>query len=369
MPQQPPSRATPLPPDDGAPEHDGRDARQLHEVYGTPPAGRPAGSSSARPPSKRQQARQAQRPQKSLQGRTARRSVRLLAVLLVLLAGLVAGVGWFFGAGPAGLVSLPDVADSTLADARAVLEREGLASLSTEEVFDEQVLEGVVIATEPAAASPVRRFERVELIVSKGPELFAVPDVVGRTRAEATEELRAAGLAVGGLEEEYSESAPADEVVRQSPGQGAERRRASTVDLVVSRGPAPIAVPDVTGRPAKEAVAALEQAGLEARVADGREYSRTVPEGAVARQDPSGAPGTEVQRGTAVTLTLSQGPRMVKVPSVFSLPEERAVATLEAAGFTVQVDYTFGSAVLGLVAGQSPTGEQPEGSTIRITVT
>jgi serine/threonine-protein kinase len=60
---------------------------------------------------------------------------------------------------------------------------------------------------------------------------------------------------------------------------------------------------------------------------------------------------------------------MVRVPSVFSLPEERAVAVLEEAGFAVQVDYTFGSAVLGLVAGQSPTGEQPEGTTIRITVT
>ena len=53
--------------------------------------------------------------------------------------------------------------------------------------------------------------------------------------------------------------------------------------------------------------------------------------------------------GTTVTLTLSQGPRLVRVPNVFSLTEARAVAALEDAGFTVQVDYTFGSAVLGLV--------------------
>jgi beta-lactam-binding protein with PASTA domain len=366
MPQQPPSWSAPLP-GAAAPAGDAHGGERLEaaEVHGAMPTGRPGGS-TVRPPSKRQQARQAQRPQKTLHGTTARRSVRILAVLLVLLAGLVAGVGWLFGAGPAGMVSLPDVANAPLAEARAVLEREGLASVSTEEVFDEQVVEGLVIATEPAAASPVRRFERVELIVSKGPELFAVPDIVGRTQAEAAEDLRAAGLAVGGLGEEYSESVPAGEVIRQVPGQGAERRRDSAVDLVVSLGPAPIAVPEVSGLPAKEAVAALERAGLEVEVEEAREFSATVPAGSVAGQDPS---GVAVQRGTTVTLTLSQGPRMVRVPSVFSLPEERAVAVLEEAGFAVQVDYTFGSAVLGLVAGQSPTGEQPEGTTIRITVT
>ncbi|MHA7208291.1 protein kinase domain-containing protein [Arthrobacter sp. MDT1-65] len=393
MPQQPPWAAPPLPdtasPTGTAPRADPHDARH-HDVGAGDPEGdvpdrddlrgrqplagrglpprRPAGS-SVRLPSKRQQARQAQRPQKSLQGRAARRSVRLLAVLLVLLAGLVAGAGWLFGAGPAGMVSLPDVANAPLAEARAALEREGLASLSTEEVFDEQVLAGLVIATDPAAASPIRRFERVELIVSKGPELFAVPDVVGRTQAEATEDLVAAGLAVGGVAEEYSESAAAGEVLRQSPATGTERRRDSAVDLVVSRGPAPITVPDVRGLPAEEAVVALEQAGLGAAVADAREYSRSVPAGAVASQDPSGTSGAGVRRGTTVTLTLSQGPRLVKVPSVFSLPEERAVAALEAEGFAVEVDYTFGSAVLGLVAGQSSIGEEPEGTTIRITVT
>lgn len=342
-------------------EHDAHAA-----VRGTGgPDGRPAGS-TARALTRRQQARQAQRPQKALLGRTARRSVRVFVVLLILLAGLVAGAGWLFGSGPAGLVSLPDVADVPLAEARAALKEEGFASLTTDEVFSESVLAGLVIATDPTASSPVRRFERVELIVSKGPELFRVPDLVGRTGVDAAAGIGAAGLAVGALDEEYDDTVPAGLVLRQSPEEGAERRRNAPVDLVVSLGPAPIAVPDVTGLTEQEAIAALEQAGLEATVSDTPEYSRTVPAGAVLAQSPA---GTEVQRGTAVALTLSRGPRMVRVPSVFSLTEERAVAALEDAGFTVQVDYTFGAAVLGLVAGQSPTGEQPEGTTIRITVT
>lgn len=328
-------------------------------------AGGPGGS-TARQLSKRQQARQAQRPQKTLRGRTGRRSVRLLVALLILLAGLVAGLGWIFGAGPAGVVTLPDVANVPLGEARAVLEDQGLVSVSTEEAFDEEVLAGLVIGTDPAANTEVRRFQRVDLLVSRGPELFAVPELGGRSQAEATAELEAAGLAVGALDEEYSESVPAGGILRQDPAQGAELRRGSVVDLVVSLGPAPIAVPDVVGLAEQDAVDALEEAGLVPVVGEAREYSRTVPAGAVAGQSPS---GTEVQRGTGVTLTLSRGPRLVQVPSVFSLSEERAVDVLEAAGFEVQVDYTFGSAVLGLVAGQSPSGEQPEGSVIRITVT
>ncbi|WDF34492.1 PASTA domain-containing protein [Arthrobacter agilis] len=340
-------------PDPGSDAHDA-----VHPATGS-------GGTPARSMTKRQQARQAQRPQKTLQGKGARRSARVLVVLLILLAGLVAGAGWLFGAGPAGLVTLPDVTNVPLAEARAVLDGQGLAA-SAEEVFDETVLEGLVIASEPAASTDVRRFERVELTVSKGPELFSVPDVAGRTGVKAAAALGAAQLAVGALEEEYSESVAAGEVIRQAPEAGVERRRNSTVDLVVSRGPAPVAVPEVVGLGEQDAVAAVEEAGLDASVAELREFSRTVPSGAVVSQSTSGA---ELERGSVVTLTLSQGPRMVKVPNVFSLSEDRAVEALEAAGFTVQVDYTFGSAVLGLVAGQSPAGEQPEGTTIRITVT
>ncbi|BBE22446.1 hypothetical protein MN0502_13290 [Arthrobacter sp. MN05-02] len=173
------------------------------------------------------------------------------------------------------------------------------------------MLAGLVIGTDPTASSQVRRFERVELIVSKGPELFHVPDLVGRTGVDAAAAIGAAGLAVGALDEEYDDTTPAGLVLRQRPEEGAERRRNAPVDLVVSLGPAPIAVPDVTGLTEQEAITALEQAGLEATVNDTPEYSSTVPAGAVLAQSPA---GTEVQRRTVIALTLSRGPRMVRVP-------------------------------------------------------
>ncbi|KNC17666.1 hypothetical protein AC792_14020, partial [Arthrobacter sp. RIT-PI-e] len=264
-----------------------------------PGVGRAPGADGRRP-SRRQAARAARRPRASLPGRARRRLAPLLVVLLVLLAALVTAGSWFFGAGPAGTVTLPDLADRPLAEARSVLIEQGIGSVSTQEVFDDDVLAGLVVGTDPAAATEIRRYEQVELLVSRGPELFAVPDVTGENRTRATAELEAAGFAPGGLREEYSETIGAGVVLAQDPGAGAERPRGTAVELVVSRGPAPIAVPDVRGSDEADAVAALEDAGLRAEVSRDREYSGTVPAGAVLAQSPADG---AVQRGTTVTLT------------------------------------------------------------------
>ena len=92
----------------------------------------------------------------------------------------------------------------------------------------------------------------------------------------------------------------------------------------------------------------------------------TVPAGSVLSQSPAGG---QLRPGESVTLSISAGPRILPVPDVFSDSEADAVAALEEAGFTVEVEYAFGRPVLGLVAGQDLTGEHPEGSTVTITVT
>nr|WP_263971914.1 PASTA domain-containing protein [Arthrobacter sp. 147(2020)] len=314
----------------------------------------------------KQQAKAAQRPEKSLHpGHRGRRNA-LWIVLLLLLAGLAAGVGWFFGVGPGALATMPDVVNRSVAQAELLLAESGLDSPRSEEEFHDEVESGLVIRSEPAAQTQLRRYESVELFVSKGPELFAVPNVVNRSEASATEQLGGTELAVGEITREFSADVADGLVISQTPAAGEQSPRGTAVNLVVSQGPEPIDVPVVSGLSRAEAVEAIEAAGLVAAVAPDGENSRDIPEGAVVGQSPSGG---QLTRGETVTLTLSLGPRLVEVPNVFSQREEAAVAELEAAGFVVVVDYTFGSSVLGLVAGQDLTGEQPEGSTVTITVT
>lgn len=314
---------------------------------------------------RKDQARAAQRPEKELRPGNARRRNTLIVVLLALLALLAALAGWFFGLGPGAPVAVPDVSSRSVSAAQALLTNAGLSS-SAEPVYSDSVAEGLVIESEPGALSSVRPWEEVQLLVSLGPELFAVPETAGLAEATAAATLVAAGFGVGEVTRQFSESVADGEVIASAPVAGEQVPAGTLIGLSVSQGPEPLEVPSVSGLPEEEAVRVLESAGFTAAVESERINDASVPAGAVLSQSPAEG---QLRRGEAVTLTISAGPRILTVPDVFSTPEAEAVATLEEAGFNVEIDYAFGRAVLGLVAGQDLTGDHPEGSTVTITVT
>ncbi len=63
-----------------------------------------------------------------------------------------------------------------------------------------------------------------------------IPDVVGKTKAEAESEITSAGLIIGIITEEYSNTVPVGKVIRTNPTAGTEVNKGSKVDLVISRG-------------------------------------------------------------------------------------------------------------------------------------
>nr|WP_269440053.1 Stk1 family PASTA domain-containing Ser/Thr kinase [Arthrobacter sp. zg-Y916] len=333
------------------------------EDYVSPRAGRRQARRDFKARQK-QSSRDAQRPEVSLRsGRPRRRGV-LLALLLTLLIAAAAFAGWFFGAGPGALVAVPDVSNTSVEAAGARLGEEGLR-YTTDEVYDEVVAAGLAIGTEPGAAEEIRRFQPVTLLVSRGPELFAVPNVIQRTQEDAGEQLTDAGLAVGTVTEEFSEDIPAGQVLAQVPAADAELRRGTPVDLTVSKGPAPVEVPAVAGLSQDEAVKRIEAAGLEAAVEPERVNSRDIAKGSVAVQSPEGG---LLERGGTVTLTISDGPRMVQVPSYVGKQADTARKELEDLGFEVQVNEILGG-FFGTVRAQDPSGgTAPEGAVITLTV-
>lgn len=314
--------------------------------------------------SQREANRAAQRPEVSLRpGRPRRRGV-LLALLLALLIAAAAFTGWFFGAGPGALVSIPEVSNTSVEAAGSRLSAEGLR-YTTNEVYDEVVAAGLVVGTDPAAAQQVRRFQPVTLLVSRGPELFSVPNVIQRPLGDAEEKIAEAGLSTGTVTEEFSEDVPAGQVLAQVPGADADLRRGTAVDLTVSKGPAPVEVPAVAGKSEQEAVKLIEEAGLEASVSPERVNSTEVPRGSVAAQTPASG---LLERGGTVTLTISDGPRMVQVPSYVGKQADTARQELESLGFRVEVNEILGG-FFGTVRAQDPSGgTAPEGSVITLTV-
>ncbi|MDD9205149.1 PASTA domain-containing protein, partial [Georgenia sp. 10Sc9-8] len=136
-----------------------------------------------------------------------RRVGRVLAAVLLLLLLLAAGGLWWAQAGPGAFTVTPDVVGATEEEASAELAEQGLTPVVQREHHD-TVPEDVVIASDPAPGDQVRRDGSVQLTVSLGVLMVDVPDVVGREEAEARAALDEAGLPIGTVTSEYSDSVP-----------------------------------------------------------------------------------------------------------------------------------------------------------------
>jgi beta-lactam-binding protein with PASTA domain len=103
--------------------------------------------------------------------------------------------------------------------------------------------------------------------------------------------------------------------------------------LLFLAGGGDVSVPSVIGQPEQQARATLEREGLDVVV---ERRQNPAPEGVVFDQDPDA--GQEADEGDDVTLAVSTGPGLVRIPSVERLSQERAVDELNDAGFKVTVD-------------------------------
>ena len=208
-------------------------AQALSETAVIPPAsGAGAGGRSER------MDRAAKRAELSRAGE--RRSVWpwVLAAVLIALAGYgVASSRGLIGSGRG--VPVPDVSAKSAAVARSTIESAGLTMGKVTETFGPRAEMGLVTSQTPAPSVKAEKGSVVALIVGKGPEMAAVPDVVGKTEADAFKMLKDAGFSPQALPSEYNNDVPANTVVRQKPDGEVSAVKYSVVNYVLSRGPDP----------------------------------------------------------------------------------------------------------------------------------
>lgn len=161
------------------------------------------------------------------------------------------------------LVALPgNLVGLTEADARAALADAGFTvkePLSTD--YSDTVPAGSIMAASPEPGAQALRGSEVVLVVSEGGAPTEVPYVVDLTFDEAVAELTAAGLKAEKIEE-FDPEIRAGQVVAQNPEGGDEAHRGDTVQLLVSKGPELVEVPNVVGMDRKGAKDVLEDAGF-----------------------------------------------------------------------------------------------------------
>jgi serine/threonine-protein kinase len=246
---------------------------------------------------------------------------RFIAAGLAIALGIF---GWYVLVGPGSKVVVPSIVGATEKEALNALSPLGLTLVIAEKRFDEEIGDGQIIESDPAGGGKVDAGGQVKAVISKGPERYVVPMLVGLTPEAAVNLLAKLPVKVGELKEVFNDQTPKGFVISSSPTQGEKVKRGSTIDILVSKGIETLDVASYVGKSADQALNELTDAGFNVESAD--QFSESVLAGAVISQVPSG--GAPLPKGSKITLTISKGSQYVFIPNVFSLTEAKARAAL-----------------------------------------
>lgn len=204
------------------------------------------------------------------------------------------------------MIAVPNVVGASQANAENAIKGAGLKT-KVYSVFSETVARGLVIAQAPTAGAKVTAGTEVAIAVSlgKGTGAVTVPNVMGKSEADAVKAMQNAGLKPK-VYRQSSATVVAGLVGAQLPTAGTTTASGAEVAIVVSTGPADasgnIAVPDVTGQTQAEATAALEAVGFVVQVV---EQPGTAAAGTVTTQLP--VAGSTAPAGSTVVVAVSTG--------------------------------------------------------------
>ena len=287
---------------------------------------------------------------------------RKVALLMAVVVGIV---GWYVLIGPGSRVVVPSTVGASQSEVTAALEPLGLTSLIIEKQFSEDIAEGRVIQSLPEAGGRVDAGGTVKLIVSKGPERFTLPLVVGLTPEAATNLIAKMPLELKPLSEEFSTTVPKGYVIDSNPPSGEKVKRGSVVVIRVSKGIEQIALASYIGKSSDQALNELQDAGF--AVTSTYAFSETRLAGEVISQKPAG--GATADKGSAIAVVISKGTQYAYIPNLFSIEEAKAVQALKDLELKVVVK-KIGKKTVKKVTNISPKvgSKVKRGSTVTITV-
>jgi len=192
-------------------------------------------------------------------------------------------------------IEVPGLIGLTVEEAAATLKSKNLKIGRVSEKYNYTLEAGLIIDGNPPSGSRVRKDSSVDLIISKGPEQVELTNFVGKTSDQAQSELTSAGLIVNS-NYEYSETVPIGTVISQTPNDVSTIGKGEKIELVISKGPSEIFIPNVYSLSKLAATKILEDLGFKVEfkyIANKKTVTDMVPKS-----------GTAVTPGSTVTITL-----------------------------------------------------------------
>ena len=256
--------------------------------------------------------------------RASRRVRRNRKVALLLAITLGIG-GWYTLVGPGSRIVVPSTIGGSYDQALSLLTPLGITNVITEKRFDEEVAAGTIIESDPQAGGRIDSGGSVTLIVSKGAERFTIASLVGLTPEAASALITKSPLILGTTKELFSNKIPKGFVISSDPQAGAQVKRGSAVNLILSKGVELVSLASYVGKSGEQGLNELTEAGFE--VESSYAFDEKILAGAVVSQTPSG--NIEVPKSSKVRLIVSKGSQYVYIPNILSLEESKAVAALK----------------------------------------
>ncbi|MGB9814176.1 MAG: Stk1 family PASTA domain-containing Ser/Thr kinase [Thermovenabulum sp.] len=207
-------------------------------------------------------------------------------------------------------VTVPNVIGLTEEEAAKKLAEKNLKYEVTERVFSNAPV-GQVVDQEPKGGEVVKiNHPPISLVISKGPRTFQVPALIGLTETEAINLITSSNFKVGQIQRVNSSEYPQGVVIDQNPREGLLLPENTEINITISLGPEAqkVIVPYLIGKSLDEARKEILSDNLTIGKVEYKqsEFDKDI----VSDQYPK--PGTEVDNGTPVNLTISSGKEETK---------------------------------------------------------
>lgn len=222
----------------------------------------------------------------------------MLAAVVVVLSAVFLLIGNVFSRET---VKVPDVTGKTVVEAQKILENAGF-SITLKEAYDDKVTPGLVLEQDPAGDEMRKEGSAVYLTVSKGIEMVEVPNLTGKTLADARKMIERKELALGKVETVFRDDG-SGLVIEQSPKANEKIEHGSKVNIVISEKPKEVTIPSVVNKSSGEAMTALEALGFKDVKAQSVPSKKTA--GTVLGITPK--EGAKVMNSTEVILRVADG--------------------------------------------------------------
>lgn len=224
---------------------------------------------------------------------------------------------------------LPDVIGQTEEKAAQILQSNSLQIARQGEEYSDTIEKGNVIRLQQSAGEVlepgirINKNTKVFFVISAGQQ-YIMENYVGMKEEDAKEKLQSIAIDMS-VEQVYSEKYAAGIIMTQDIAVGEKVSSDTVIHFHVSKGVQPFKLKDYVGKSVEAAAAYAKQKGLKTSIK--KVYNTKVKKGFVVSQMPKS--GVEVKKGDKLSLTVSKGPKLYKVPNLVRKTEKQAAEALK----------------------------------------